>query len=389
MDVPVEGSIVEFLADICVAGAVIGCLYLLAGAIALLWQGRQQQRSRSAQPVGVTLLKPLYGDEPGLAERLSTYCRQDYDAPVQIVFGVQDPADPALHAVNRLSPRRDDHVIDVKIDERSHGSNRKMSNVVNMHTLAKHPVLLLVDSDIEITSDFLSTIVSELQQPDVGIVTCLYHGVSGQGIWSQLSRLAINTHFLPNAAAAIRLGLARPCFGSTIAMRRETLQRIGGFKAFSDCLADDHAIGVAVRAAGYKIAIPAATVGHACDKASLSDLIVNDMRCARTIKVVDPLGHFGTIMSHPLPLALIGAALGSVDALLLAGIALACRITICACVERVLGLERHPYWLVPIRDILSFGVFVASFFGSTVNWRGYRYRVMSDGTLVGDTSIQP
>jgi ceramide glucosyltransferase len=113
--------------------------------------------------------------------------------------------------------------------------------------------------------------------------------------------------------------------------------------------------------------------------------VLDDQRCARTIRTIDPVGHLGSIITHPLPLALIGLTLGSTDGLLMAMIALTCRAALCRCVERVFGAPRHRYWLIPARDILAFGIYLASFFGSGVNWRGYRYRVLSNGRLIQES----
>jgi ceramide glucosyltransferase len=389
MDFAFDQAWVELLADFFVGTAGLGCLYLLVSAIALLWRAREDAPAGSAVPV--TILKPLHGDEPGLFDRLMSFCTQRYDAPVQIVFGVQDPDDPAIAVVRKLQAALPGTAIDLKIDPRSHGANRKMSNVVNMVTLAKHPVLVLADSDIEVGRDYLGAVVGELQRPNVALVTCLYHSVAGTKIVPQLARLAMDTHFLPNAVTAIRLGLASPCFGSTIALRLETLDRIGGFQAFADCLADDHAIGDAVIGGGEKIAMPSFTVGHACRHQTLREALSDELRSARTIRSIDPLGHFGAlIVTHPLPFALVGAALGASDGPLMIPIALVCRLAVGLCVERAFGIPRHPYWLIPLRDLLSSAVHVVSFFGNAVAWRGHRYRVLDDGRLVEDgPSVQP
>jgi ceramide glucosyltransferase len=131
--------------------------------------------------------------------------------------------------------------------------------------------------------------------------------------------------------------------------------------------------------------MPSFSVGHACRQRTLADVVLDDLRCARTIRNIDPVGHLGSVITHPLPLALIGLALGSMDGLLMALIALTCRAALCRCVERVFGLSRHSYWLIPVRDILAFLVYLASFFGSGVNWRGYRYRVLSNGRLIQES----
>ena len=383
MEFPFERSVVELLAGFFLGAAGLGCIYLLTSAVVILKHARQS--AAFVTPVPVTILKPLHGDEPGLFGRLMSFCTQDYAGPVQIVFGVQDPNDPAIETVRKLQEALPDAAIDLKIEARDHGSNRKISNVVNMVTLARHPVIVLVDSDIDVERDYLQRIVAELHKPGVGLVTCLYHGIASRTAASQLARLAIDTHFLPNTMLATRLGLAEPCFGSTIAMRLETLDRIGGFQAFADCLADDYAIGEAVKAASQEIAITSFVVGHACRQQTIAAVMLDDLRCARTIKSIDPLGHIGAVITHPLPLAMVGAALGDANGWLMVIIALTCRLALCLCIERAFGLPRHSYWLVPVRDVLSFGIHIVSFFGSAVAWRGHRYRVLGNGRLIQES----
>jgi len=381
--VSIVSDVIGPFASLCVAAAALGCLYLLVGCVALAtfaWR----RRSIACTPVPVTILKPLHGAEPCLSRRLSSFCRQDYGAPVQVICGVQHPADPALAIARLLAASPEAPRFDLVIDQRAHGSNPKMSNLINMLPSARHDVLVMADSDMEVGSDYLALVVAELQQPGVGAVTCLYHGVALSGRWSSHAALGINSHFLPNVVTAVILRLARPCFGSTIAISRSLLSRIGGLVAFADHLADDYAIGHAVRAAGHEVAIPAFTIGHACFHERLRGLFAHELRAARTVKSIAPVGYGGAVLTHPFALALVGAMLGSSYALPLAVAALACRAALCLCVERAFGLPRQPYWLIPSRDLLSFGVYVWSFFGMSVQWRGSRYRLASDGSLLSD-----
>jgi ceramide glucosyltransferase len=241
---------------------------------------------------------------------------------------------------------------------------------------------VLSDSDIVVGPGYARAIVALLARLNVGAVTCLYHGISGEGLWERLSALAINLHFLPEAITAVSLGMTKPCFGATVALRRSMLERIGGFAPFADELADDYAIGLAVRAAGYEVAIAPFLVGHRCFESSLRQVVRHQLRVARTIKTIDPIGYAGSIITHPLPLALIGMLSGGAGAALVAVAALASRLALCRCVERRFGLPRESFWLIPLQDLIAFGVYVASFFGATVHWRGAEYRVGSDGTLI-------
>jgi ceramide glucosyltransferase len=374
---------IGLLANLLVAVAALGCLYLLVGCVALSTFAARRGATACA-PVPVTILKPLHGAEPCLSRRLSSFCRQDYRAPVQVICGVQDLADPAVAIARLLAASPEAPRFDLVIDARTHGSNPKISNLINMLPSARHDVLMMADSDMEVGSDYLARIVAELQRPGVGAVTCVYHGVPLSGRWSTHAALGINAHFLPNVVTAVTLGLARPCFGSTIAISRSLLSRIGGLSAFADQLADDYEIGEAVRGAGHEVAIPPFTLGHACFHERLRGLFARELRAARTVRSIAPVGYAGAFLTHPFPLALGGALVGGEYALAVAAAALACRFALCICAERAFRLPRQPYWLIPSRDLLSFGVYIWSFFGMRVQWRGLRYRVAADGSLLSD-----
>jgi ceramide glucosyltransferase len=377
----IAGDIPELLAKICMVVAGLGCVYLLVSCAAVMVFPVWHQKI-PARPVPTTILKPLRGREPGLVQRLSSFCRQDYAAPVQVVCGVRWACDPAAESARKVAKACPQ--LELVVDSRGDGANPKVSNLANMLRLARHDVLVIADSDIEVRPDYLASVVSELNCPEVGAVTCLYHGVAMPGRWSHHASLAINTHFLPNAVTAVILGLARPCFGSTIAMHRATLARIGGLRAFADCLADDYAIGAAVRAAGYQVAMPRFSVGHACFHDRLQSLVTHELRTARTIRSIAPIGYRGAIITHPFALALCGALYEGGDALVLAVVAFACRVALCLCVEHAFGLARQPYRLIPMRDLLSFAVYVCGLFGGNVVWRGSRYRIAADGSLISD-----
>jgi ceramide glucosyltransferase len=222
-------DVVSPLASLCVAAAALGCLYLLTGCVALATFAarRRTRRAVTCTPVPVTILKPLHGAEPCLSRRLSSFCRQDYGAPVQVICGAQAPGDPAVAIARLLATSPEGPRFDLVIDTRAHGSNPKISNLMNMLPAAQHDLLVMADSDMEVGPDYLARVVAELQQPGVGAVTCLYHGVALSGRWSRHAALGINTHFLPNVVTALTLRLARPCFGSTIAISRRDLMSFG------------------------------------------------------------------------------------------------------------------------------------------------------------------
>jgi ceramide glucosyltransferase len=342
---------------------------------------RKTKRKAHPNPEPVTILKPLHGAEPRLAECLASFCAQDYPAPVQIIFGLQDSHDPALAIAQGLKEKFPALDIGITVDGTAHGTNAKLSNLINMNATAKHDILIAVDSDILAPPDYLEQLVALLQKPGAGAVSVLYYGESAGPVWSRLAAAWINTHFLPSVMVGMALGLAKPCFGSTIALKREVLERIGGFEAFADQLADDYAIGAAVRRSGFSVEIGPSTVGHVCHEESLRDLLRHQLRWARTIRSIDLPGYLGSFVAHPFGLALLGVAAGSASCLALAVLALGLRLGLYKAVERSFALQRQDYWILPITDLIAFGVFVWSFFGTSVTWKRASYTVLGDGTL--------
>jgi ceramide glucosyltransferase len=222
-----------------------------------------------------------------------------------------------------------------------------------------------------------------LAEPQTGVVTCPYSGRPLAGLWSQLAAMQVTYQFLPNVVTGVSLGLAQPCMGSTIALRREVLDRIGGFAPFADLLADDYAIGEAVRAAGCRSAVLPVLVEHGCAERTLGELVAHELRWARTIRGIDPGGFFGSVVTHAFVWALVGVVLTAATpvSLVVLAIALAARLWMMRQAAIVTQPKHQPWWLAPVRDILSFAVFLGSFFVRTVEWRGNRFRVDPEGGL--------
>ena len=365
----------------CYAAAALGCIY----ALAAVWAARgfvQSATLTASNYPTVTILKPLHGAEPNLYANLAGFCVQDYPSPVQIVFGVDDPDDPAIGVVRDLVADFPASDLKLVINSRRHGENRKVSNLINMLGEAHHQVLVIADSDIIVEPDYLKSIAANLERPGVGLVTYLYHGAAATGLWARLAAAAIDYHFLPSVLVGLKVGLPAPAFGSTIALRKSTLASIGGFEAIVNQLADDYALGALVWHAGLTVAIPNYTVAHACADRSARDFFRHELRWARTIRSLDPLGYVGLAITHPVPLALLGLLLGGFtpDCLIVV-IAVACRFALQSAFDRAFHRRGDFFWLGPLRDLVSFAVFAASFFGHSVEWRGHRYGVRADNSV--------
>lgn len=363
--------------------------YLIGTAVAVVRFARRLMPTppdRSA----VSVLKPLHGAEPGLYDNLRSFAEQDYPA-VQTVLGVNDPADSALAAARALISDLPNCDIALVVDRRANGSNRKVANLENMLEVARHDLLVLADSDMRVDRHYLATITAPLRDPRSGAVTCLYKGVSTGGKWSELGALHINFGFLPSALVAETLGLGGGCFGATIALRRETLQRIGAFTRLRDELADDHRIGDEVRALGLAVVLSPYIVEARVSETSFTSLWQHELRWARTVRAVAPVGFAGSVLAHPVAIAALGAAATGLDLTSFIFLVISCalRWATARVIANALGLRPAKPWLLPVRDALSFAVFVASFCGRTVFWRDEIFRVEASGrmTVDGDKAL--
>jgi ceramide glucosyltransferase len=362
-------------------GAASGCLTMLVAAMAVPRPARHEKNAGESAPA-VTILKPLHGDEAGLFENLASFCEQDYAGPVQIVFGVASAGDPAVGIVERLRQAYPGKTLELVINADVAASNPKVANLINMSGRIAHDIVVLADSDIRVASDYLSRVVRALERAGTGAVTCPYHGISTGGLWSRLAQLHVDGHFLPGVVLGSKLHLTRPCLGSTIALHRRSLNAIGGIEAVADCLADDYELGAALAERGEPVTLLPFAVGHICGESTWSELWRHELRWMLTIRTIDLAGYCGWTVTHAFPLALIALGLGAGwPATWLALAALASRAIVLRAVERGYGLPAHPYWLIPLRDLMSFAVFVAGFLVRDVRWKGRRYKLLSEGTM--------
>ncbi|HUZ73574.1 MAG TPA: bacteriohopanetetrol glucosamine biosynthesis glycosyltransferase HpnI [Stellaceae bacterium] len=381
----VNAMAVAAAALVALSGA--GCAYLVLSAWAVRRLARRRQvPGAAAAPVSV--LKPLCGEDAELEDNLRSFCRQDYPH-FQVVFGVRDDGDPALPVVRRVMAAFPDRDLRLVVAPPHHASNLKVANLLNMLPAARHDILVISDSDMRVTPGYLAAVTAPLADPAVGIVTCLYRGIPAGGIWSTFGCLHVNHGFLPQAAVAAVIGAGAGCFGASIALRRDTLERIGGFAAVADALADDYALGAAVRRIGRRIELSAQLVDNVIAEPGLAALMRHELRWARTIRLVAPAGFAGSIVTQPVAVALLAVALGALPAAAPAMLVLAlvCRAATARAIDRSLGLPPAPLHLLPLRDVLSFTVFVASFFARRVAWRDRTFRVSPSGemTLDGDS----
>jgi ceramide glucosyltransferase len=253
--------------------AVATCHGLLNVLALLAWRIPRSRRVAPATAFeGVTILKPLCGDEPGLYEDLRSFCLQDYPA-YQIVFGLADHSDPAREVAERLKREFHGLSIEIVVDARMHGSNAKVSNLINMLPYADHDVLAIVDSDSSVGADYLRSVISPLQEEGVGLVTCLYRSLPTPGVWSHLGAMYVNDWYMPAVVLAWFLGHRNYVSGQTICIRQATLRVCGGLSAVANYLAEDYRLGECVRSLGLRIVLSPYVVTGQTHEPSLGALI--------------------------------------------------------------------------------------------------------------------
>jgi ceramide glucosyltransferase len=373
------------LAGIGVIQALVACRLVASFA-------RSPANEPASRPP-VTVLKPLYGDEPLLEAALTTLCRQDYP-DWQIVFGVNDKADPAADIVRRLQGRFPEVDITLVTDPSRHGVNPKVSNLINMMPAARHDVLVIADSDVHGQPDYLDRLVAALDRPRVGLVTTLYAGLPIVPVTlpGRLGALQITNGFLPGALLSRAMG-RQDCLGATMCLRRKDLARIGGFHALVDHLADDNVLGRRIGGLGLHVELAQTVPLTTVPETDIRALFRHELRWARTIRALEPVGFAASILQYPLAWGLLtivlsGAALWSVGLLMIVWVlralaalgvdaALASLWTKASTSDQKSGNDEaalafsYPLWLLPLRDVMSVAVLLASYGGRNVIWRGY------------------
>jgi ceramide glucosyltransferase len=348
--------------------------------------------ARPAQPVSI--LKPLKDTDPEMYEGFRSHCLQDYPE-YEIIFGVSDPADPALQLVERLKAEFPHRSIRWIICTKNLGTNTKVSNLAQMLPEAKYQYILVNDSDIRVQPDYLRRVTTPLAEPQTGLVTCLYRGVPGRTLGSRLESLGISADFSAGVLAARALeGGIHFGLGSTFAFRRSDLESAGGFEALLDYLADDYEIGRRIGERGLKIKLSDVVVETYLPAYTLRQFVDHQLRWGRTVRDSRRWGYLGLVLTFGMPWALLALSLSLIlgQGVLAASILLAAttslRVAVALLVGRSVLCDRKVLRLLPLlplRDLVALLIWIASLAGHKVVWRGDSF-MLKDGKLVRNNS---
>ena len=365
------------------AGALVYSLLSIVATFRYL--SVQPPATASTEPVSI--LKPLAGLDDGLESNLRTFFEQDYPS-FEILFAVRDRADPAVAVVEKLqaeSPRIPARLL---ITGEPPYPNAKVFSLSQMLATAENDLLVMSDSDIRVTPDFLRKVSAEFGAPNLGVATCPYRAVPGASLWSRLEATGMNTDFIAGILVARMLEGMKFAVGPTIVARKRALQEIGGFDRLKDYLAEDFVMGKFAAEAGYGVILSSYVIEHHIGSADLRENIAHRLRWARSTRRSRPAGYIGQLFTMPLPLALLVCAVRPEWWPILPAALLVRFLAAYVVSARVLR-ARINWLLLPLEDLFGFAVWIAGFFGNTITWRGRQYRVLADGRFEGVMGSDP
>ena len=390
---------IHIVIRICQFVAIAGCVSSSVYYLVCLWSAasflRERKAGGGARPTPadstralppVSILKPLKGTAPDIYESFRSHCLQDYPE-YEVIFGVSDPNDPAVASVLQLQREFPDRAVHLVVCPNILGANVKVGNLHQLVQTARYQYLIVNDSDIRVEPDYLRRVMEPLTNERIGMVTCLYRGVAAPTLGSRLEALGISTDFCAGALVARQIeGGLRFGLGSTLAFRRADLERAGGFKSIVDFLADDYELGQRIAGLGLQVVLSEVVVETHLPAYNLRSFWAHQQRWSRGVRDSRAGGYIGLVTTYGLMWALLNviaahATLWSWGVLCLV---LAQRLAVALAVGKSVLHDAHllkQLWLLPLRDLVAVAIWIASFAGHTVTWRGDRFE-LKNGRLI-------
>jgi ceramide glucosyltransferase len=334
----------------------------------------------------VSVLKPLKGFDPELFDNIRSFCEQDYPES-EMLLGLNRPDEEELFSAEDIAANLSKYRIRAVSSDYELGANQKVSNLQGLFDAASNPLIVLSDSDMRVGPDYLKTIVSEyLEKENTGLVTCLYKISAPQSTGAAFESMSIALDFLPSVLVARRIEGVSFGLGASMLLSAGLLQETGGFRAIADYLADDYQLGYRVWKRGYKIVISRYVVEDVAGKMSFAEYFRHQLRWAKTIRISRPAGFLGSGITHIFPLAILLCLVRGFDVLSLfaLGIVLLLRLATAAAVyNKVIKTAAWLKWLfiIPLKDIMSFIIWLGAFVGTKVSWRGEIYEIFPGGKM--------
>lgn len=378
----------EALSALLLVFSGIGAIYYLLSTIALIacFRGKPVVRSPGFAP-RVSILKPVCGVDKGADANFRSYLSLDYP-DYDVHFGVLEATDPAIGAI--LESIEGDRRASMHIGTTIRGMNNKVRVLHQLAKRASGEIIVVTDADTRVRPEFLDAMVAPFESEKVGVVTCMYRGVDGKTAADALEGLHMSAVFAPGVACARWIRGMDFGLGAAIAIRTDVLRRIGGFERIVEYLADDYQLGHIPAQLGYKVELSKYVMEDVLTGQGVRDVLARELRWCRTTRASQPAGHFGLIVTFGSAyslLYLISTGFSTAGWTCL-GATLAARVATAAigaiCLRDREFLQRM--WLLPLRDVLSFGIWILGYAGRGITWRGRKMKILRNGMLTESPS---
>src|SRR5215467_11992122 len=387
-----------FFLGLALLGTLSSAVFLLL-AIAGVFRFRRETKKFWANQIGgeefppVSVLKPVHGMEAQLRENIESFFHQNYPS-YEILFAADEEDDSALHVVREISARYPHVPCRILVTGKPPWPNPPAYCFYRMAEVAAHEILVTSDSDVEVSPNYLRQVVAPMRHQEVGMVTCVYRGKNAAGFWAGLTAIGMSVEMTAGVLVANLLEGMKFGLGPTIAVKREALNKIGGYRATGDYFANDFVIGNLIDKAGYRVVLSAHVIDHVVSQKNFRKMWENQLRWAKSTRYSRPKGHLGSGLILAIPYGVIGLVAG----LSLGTPALGWGLLGAAVLNRVIeswiagwGVVRDPvalrqFWLFPLRDLLGFLVWVASYTGAKTAWRDSRYELRGDKIVLRENA---
>ena len=372
--------------------AIIGLMcstgFLILVLYSVLRLVSKPRPAKSSFTPRATLLKPVCGLEPRLEENLESFFAQDYPA-FEIIFGARNNDDPAIRIVERLREKYPMVPVKVVFSGEPQHPNAKVCSLEKMIAVATTDFYVISDSDVHAETSYLREIIAPFADSKVGVVTCLYRGVPTGGLWSRLEALGMSVEMTAGVVSANTLEGMKFALGPTMVARRQALEQMGGVGTLADYCSDDYLLGNWIAERGWRVVLSHHVIDHVVLNRDFKSSMLHQVRWMKSTRFSRPKGHFGTMLTFAMPFGLVGFAV----ALALGKPILSAEILGWTLLNRMMlsiatgwfvvsdpNSLKHC-WLYPLRDLMGFFFWAASYRNSEVVWRGERYRLSLDGKM--------
>ena len=360
---------------------MLGCwIYCLLAITAAARHALARKPIALAGPIAISVLKPLAGLDEGLEENLRSFFEQDY-ANFELLFAVRHHSDPAVEIVERLMARYTGVQAKLIVTGEPPYPHAKVFSLQCMFDQCRHELIVMSDSDVRVRRDFCRRLAAEFTDQKLGLVTCPYRAVPGKALWSRLEAIGMNTDFHAGLFTAVMMEGAKFAVGPTIVARKRVLHALGGIERVKDYLSsEDFMLGRIASDLGFVVRLSRYVVEHRIGSETMTQNFSHRLRWARTTRRSRPWGYVGQFFTHTLPVGFCFALAFHAFWQLLAITVILRTAAAWAVSERILRVG-VPWLLLPLQDLLGFAFWIAGFFGNSIQWRGRRYILNSDGTV--------